>query len=67
MKLPIRHHQLFLSPAWRQIFNPASLRVRLTLGIALVSALSLGGLAVWTSVRMQQILIATHKENMSGN
>ena len=64
MKLPIRHHQLFLSPAWRQIFNPASLRVRLTLGIALVSALSLGGLAVWTSVRMQQILIATHKENM---
>ncbi len=64
MKLAIRYYQFFLSLAGKSIFNPASLKVRLTVGIALASALSLGGLAVWTSIRMQQILIATHKENM---
>ncbi|HHP7230705.1 MAG TPA: sensor histidine kinase [Xenococcaceae cyanobacterium] len=48
----------------RRLVDLSSLRVRLTLGIALVSVCSLGGLATWTSLRMQQILIATHKENM---
>ena len=45
-------------------FDPSSLKVRLTLGIAIASVCSLGGLAIWTGMRMQQILIATHKENI---
>ncbi len=48
---------------WRN-FDPSSLKIRLTLGIALVSVCGLGGLAMWTSMRMQQILVATHKENI---
>lgn len=58
MKLPDTANQL------RAIFDPASLKVRLTVGIAAVSAIALGSLAVWTSMRMQQILVSTHKENM---
>ena len=50
----------FFSPK----FDPTSLKVRLTFGIAAVSAIGLGGLAAWTSVRMQQILVSTHKENI---
>ncbi|MGK7897657.1 MAG: sensor histidine kinase [Xenococcus sp. (in: cyanobacteria)] len=50
----------FLSPK----FDPTSLKVRLTFGIAAVSAIGLGGLAAWTSMRMQQILVSTHKENI---
>lgn len=45
-------------------FDIFSLRLRLTLGIAVFSALILGGLAVWTSWRMQKILIDTHKFNI---
>ena len=48
---------------WRK-FDPSSLKVRLTLGIAIVSVCGLGGLAIWTSMRMQQILIATHKDDI---
>ena len=48
---------------WRN-FDPSSLKIRLTLGIAIVSVCGLGGLAMWTSMRMQQILVATHKENI---
>ncbi|ELS01318.1 signal transduction histidine kinase [Xenococcus sp. PCC 7305] len=44
--------------------DPTSLKVRLTSGIAAFSAIGLGGLAVWTSVRMQHILVSTHKENI---
>ena len=47
----------------RKIIDTASLKVRLTVGIAAVSSLGLGSLAAWTSMRMQQILISTHKEN----
>lgn len=47
-----------------KILDTASLRVRLTVGIAALAALSLGGLSAWTSMRMQQILVSTHKENM---
>ena len=42
----------------------SSLRVRLTVGMALFSALGLGSLAIWTGMRMQQILVSTHKENI---
>ena len=34
------------------------------MGIAVVAALGLSSLAAWTSMRMQQILVSTHKENM---
>ncbi len=44
--------------------NLSSLRVRLTLGVAAVSAIGLGGVAIWISLRMQQILIATHKQTI---
>ena len=48
----------------RKIIDTASLKVRLTLGIAGVAALGIGSLAMWTSIRMQHILVSTHKENM---
>ncbi len=41
-----------------------SLRVRLTAGVAAFSILGLGSLASWTSWRMQQILIESHKKNI---
>lgn len=45
-------------------FDPNSLKVRLTLGIALFATLGLGGLASWIGMRMQYILVATQKENI---
>jgi signal transduction histidine kinase len=42
----------------------SSLRVRLTVGIAVFSALGLGSLATWTGWKMQQLLIDSHKENI---
>ena len=48
----------------RNFLDTASLKVRLTVGIAAVTAFGLGSLAVGTSMRMQQILISTHKENI---
>ncbi|NEU74784.1 HAMP domain-containing protein [Hassallia byssoidea VB512170] len=44
--------------------DPFSLRVRLTIGVAAVSALGLGSLAIWTSWEMQQILIDSHKHSI---
>lgn len=48
---------------WRNI-DPFSLRVRLTIGVAAVSALGLGSFAIWTSWKMQQILIDSHKHSI---
>ncbi len=45
-------------------FDIFSLRLRLTVGIAVFSALILGSLAIWTSWRMQKILIDSHKHNI---
>lgn len=42
----------------------SSLRVRLSVGIAAVSAVGVGSVAIWTSWQMQQILINTHKQNI---
>ncbi len=42
-----------------------SLRVRLTVGIAVVSALGLSSLAIWTSWKMQQILIDGNKHRIA--
>ena len=61
----------FLANLWvisktvRKLFDTNSLKVRLTAGIAAVAALGLGSLAVWTSAKMQHILVSTHKENMN--
>jgi signal transduction histidine kinase len=47
---------------WR--IDPFSLRVRLTVGIAAVSALGLSSVAIWTTWQMQQILIGSHKRHV---
>lgn len=52
-----------ISIAWRHL-DPFSLRVRLTVGVASVSAVGLGSVAIWTSWQMQQILINSHKQRM---
>ncbi|AFZ26260.1 signal transduction histidine kinase [Cylindrospermum stagnale PCC 7417] len=52
-----------ISKIWQQI-DFFSLQVRLTVGIAVVSALGLGSFAIWTSWKMQQILINSHKYNI---
>lgn len=44
--------------------DPSSLQTRLTLGIALFSVLGLGSVALWTSWKMQQLLIVSHKHNI---
>ncbi|MEI1373500.1 HAMP domain-containing sensor histidine kinase [Nostoc sp. UHCC 0926] len=44
--------------------DPFSLQSRLTVGIAAFSALVLGSLATWTSWKMQQILVDSHKYNI---
>lgn len=43
---------------------PASLQVRLTLGVTAVSILGMSSVAGWTSWRMQKILVTGHKENL---
>ncbi|MEL6911254.1 MAG: HAMP domain-containing sensor histidine kinase [Cyanobacteria bacterium J06629_2] len=48
----------------QNFFDTASLKVRLTVGIAAFTALGLGSLATWTSAQMQSILVSTHKENI---
>jgi heavy metal sensor kinase len=48
---------------WHNI-DSSSLQLRLTIGIASFSALVLGSLATWTSWKMQQILIDSHKNNI---
>lgn len=48
---------------WQKI-DTSSLRVRLTAGIAAVFAVGVGGIAVWTTWQMQQILIDSHKQNI---
>jgi signal transduction histidine kinase len=44
--------------------DPFSLQSRLTVGITSFSALVLGSLATWTSWKMQQILVDSHKYNI---
>ncbi len=44
--------------------DPSSLQFRLTLEIAALSVLSLGSVAIWTSWKMQQILIVTHTQGV---
>jgi len=44
--------------------NPRSLGVRLTVGIAAVSAIGMGSLSIWISWKMQDILVVTHKQSI---
>lgn len=48
----------------RRILDPASLRFRLTVGIAAVTLFGLTGVVTWMSWRMQKILIVTHKQSI---
>jgi heavy metal sensor kinase len=57
-----------LKERFRQVkqrhLDPASLQFRLTLEISLLSILALSSVAVWTSWKMQQLLITTHTQNV---
>lgn len=53
-----------INPVKRRYFDPASLQFRLTAEIATLFILGLGSVAIWTSWKMQQILIATHTQNV---
>ncbi len=44
--------------------DPSSLQIRLTVGIAVFSVLGLGSVAFWTSWKMQQLLIVSHKHSI---
>lgn len=48
---------------WTNI-DPCSLQIRLTIGMASFSALVLSSLAIWTSWKMQQILIDSRKHEV---
>ncbi|OZH55996.1 hypothetical protein AFK68_01020 [Hydrocoleum sp. CS-953] len=47
-----------------QCKDSSSLQTRLTVGIAVFSVLGLGSVALWTSWKMQQLLIVSHKHNI---
>lgn len=52
---------------WKKLvvgIQPNSLRTRLTLGIVLVSALSLGSVAIWMNWKMHVALTTAHKDNV---
>ena len=53
-----------ISSVTRRHLDPSSLQFRLTAEIAALFVLGLGSVAIWTSWKMQQILIATHQQNV---
>jgi signal transduction histidine kinase len=53
-----------ISPVKRRHLDPSSLQFRLTAEIAALFVLGLGSVAIWTSWKMQQILIAIHQQNV---
>ncbi len=58
-KLQERFHQVK-----QRHLDPASLQFRLTLEVSLLSILGLSSVAVWTSWKMQQLLITTHTQQV---
>ncbi|NJK30714.1 MAG: HAMP domain-containing protein [Acaryochloris sp. SU_5_25] len=52
------------SKQMRQAVYPGSLQFRLTVSIAGLIALGLTSVTLWTSWKMQQILISSHKQNI---
>jgi len=63
MKQMSRLRESIAQRGWRYL-NPTSLQFRLTSEIAILSILCLGSVGLWTSWKMQQILIATHQQNV---
>lgn len=53
-----------ISPVKRRHLDPSSLQFRLTAEIAALFVFGLGSVAIWTSWKMQQILMATHQQNV---
>ncbi|AFZ19237.1 sensor histidine kinase [Allocoleopsis franciscana] len=53
-----------ISSVKRRHLDPTSLQFRLTTEIAALFVLGLGSVAIWTSWKMQQILMATHQQNV---
>ena len=53
-----------ISPVKQRHLDPSSLQFRLTAEIAVLFVLGLGSVAIWTSWKMQQILMATHQQNV---
>ncbi len=51
-----------INRSWQKL-DPSSLRVRLSVGIAIISAVGLGTVACWTTWQMQQILVESQKQN----
>jgi hypothetical protein len=60
----IRQYWQAIAQTTRSQFDPASLQFRLTLEVTVFSILGLCSVAAWSSWKMQQILIATHKQNV---
>ncbi|PSB16991.1 HAMP domain-containing protein [Phormidesmis priestleyi ULC007] len=60
----IRQIQEKIRQLRRNHLDPSSLQFRLTIEIAALSILGLSSVAIWTSWKMQQILIATHTQNV---
>ncbi len=60
----IHHFWEAIRHAKQNHLDPASLRFRLTVEIILLSVLSLTSVAIWTSWKMQQLLIATHTQTV---
>lgn len=52
-----------IAQAWKRT-DPYSLQFRLTAGVVAFSVLGLGSVALWTSWKMQQILIDSHKQTV---
>ena len=57
--------QLNIKPrSHRARFVPNSLQFRLTVGVAVVSAIGLGSVALWFGWRMEHILLTAHRDNV---
>jgi signal transduction histidine kinase len=61
-----------IKPIWHafhhfkhQWLDTSSLQFRLTVGVATFSIVGLGSVAIWTSWKMQQILVSTHIQNVA--
>lgn len=52
-----------IAQVWKRT-SPSSLQFRLTAGVVAFSVLGLGSVAFWTSWKLQQILIDSHKQNV---
>lgn len=67
------HHLLPEGPGWRnpwqqfrQWIDPQSLQVQLTITIASFIAIGMSSVALWTTWKVQQIMIDSHKQDVVG-